>query len=39
MIEDVLGIVSLDGKTFRTRVDGTDAQGQTYHNELIFDRQ
>ena len=39
IIEDVHGIVSPDGKTFKARVDGTDTQGQTYHNELTFDRQ
>ncbi len=37
--EDVHGIVSPDGKTLRTTVDGTDSQGHPYHNELTFDRQ
>jgi hypothetical protein len=37
--EDVHGIVSPDGKTLRTTVDGTDNQGHPYHNELTFDKQ
>ena len=37
--EDVHGIVSPDGQTLRTTVDGTDNQGRPYHNELTFDKQ
>jgi hypothetical protein len=40
VIEDVHGIVSPDGKTLKTTVDGTDRQGRrSYHNELAFERQ
>jgi hypothetical protein len=39
VIEDVHGVVSGDGRTLRTTVDGTDSQGHPYHNELTFDRQ
>lgn len=38
VIEDVRGIVSPDGKTLTTTVDGTNKQGQRYHNELTFER-
>ena len=39
VIEDVRGFVSANGKSFRTTVDGTDSQGRSYHNELVFNRQ
>lgn len=37
--ENVQGVVSLDGKTLRTTVDGTENQGRSYHNELTLDKQ
>ena len=39
VIEDVHGVVSADGKTLKTTVDGTDSQGRPYRNELTFDKQ
>ena len=39
LIEDVHGVVSPDGTTLKTTVDGTNKQGHSYHNELTFDRQ
>jgi hypothetical protein len=38
VIEDVHGVVSPDGRTFRTTVDGTDNKDRPYHNELTFDK-
>ncbi len=37
--EDVHGVVSSDGRTLTTAVDGTDQQGRTYHNHLTFEKQ
>ena len=39
LIEDVHGVVSSDGKTLTTTVDGTDGQGHAFHNRLTFDKQ
>jgi hypothetical protein len=39
IIEDVHGVVSPDGKTLTTTVDGTDRHGRKFHNRLTFDKQ
>ena len=39
IIEQVHGVVSPDARTLTITVDGTDKQGQAFHNRLRFDRQ
>jgi len=39
VIEKVHGAVSANGRTLAITVNGTDAQGQTFHNHLIFEKQ
>lgn len=38
IIERVHGVVSSDGGTLTITVDGTDSQGRTFRNHLIFER-
>lgn len=39
IIEKVHGAVSSDGRTLTITVDGTDRQGRTFHNLVIFEKQ
>jgi hypothetical protein len=38
VIEEVHGVVSTDGQVLTINVDGTDSQGRSFHNCLVFDR-
>ena len=39
VIEQVHGVVSLDGKTLTVTVEGPTQQGGTFHNRVVFDKQ
>ena len=39
ILEKVHGVVSSDGRTLTITVDGTDRQGRTFHNHLLFEKQ